>query len=78
MYKRHPYVNAVYYEKKMTQRHLREMKERLDYTAETYPHVDLTPFVFMIQFYQTRIDTINKCLRLFHKYNTPLVFSAKE
>jgi len=71
--KRHrdSFTNAVYYERKLAHRHLKELRARLEETALLYEGVDLTPMVMMAQFYQTRIDTYTQALRLYRKYNAP-------
>ena len=70
MYKRDAYINAIYYEKKLANRYLKEMQEKLDETLSIYKDtVDVSPMFFMIQFYRTRIDTYAHAIRLYRKHH---------
>jgi hypothetical protein len=62
------FINAIQYEKKMVRRHLREMEERMDYTARNHPNVELGSFVFMIMTYRERLDTLSMAVRLYCKH----------
>ena len=62
------YINAIRYERKLLNRHLKEMNERLEDTAKNYPHVDLFPFVNLITLYQSRMDAFGKAIRLYRKH----------
>jgi hypothetical protein len=69
MCKRDPYVNAIYYERKLAHRHLKEMELRMNETVELYGNtVDLSPMIMTMQFYRTRIDTYTHALRLYRKH----------
>jgi hypothetical protein len=67
------FINAVNYEKKLAYRHLKEMEERMDYTAKNHVNVDLSPMIMTMQFYRTRIDTYNHSLRLYRKHTKNLL-----
>lgn len=62
------FIMVIRYQKKLARRTLRDVEERLEYTAENHTNVDLSPMWMVIQVLKERIETLEKSIRLYRKH----------